>query len=374
MGLGKHISIIVDPTYDLTIFYDLVSPKMQVYCPDRDNLVKILLKEARGLKIPIYSSIEDFKKKNSDKSGNFDLELYKSNIGGRLLDEDMLEAQYSHRTSQLGDKMKLLSSPEYKPIFNQNKYNKMGKQKSYREKTQSSYIRSPRDSSKLEHIFRRFTHVNRSIEDELRYIKPHRTRPTLFAQFPYRVITKHNMDSIAPSKIPLPSTGKYKTFNISITMLMAYEWGLILHYLTASQEDRQKVKEMIYDNENELKKKLGGYKDNIGKILNLYYQYKQFLDQGKFNLLSISNIRKIIAGQPINQEYNTHRPYSETEILTDFVNTLRQEVIQLNLSEKKQYTDNTINEYIIHLCSCINDSRLVLFDHIKKYYPANLNV
>lgn len=369
MGLGKPISIIIENKQQLTIIpQSVTSSKKQFYCPDRNNLIKIMLKEAKDLKIPIFDSIDKFIKNYRNTSGNFDIDKYKLEVNSRLMDEDMMEGRILQRTGRTSERMNKMVDPKEKPAFNQNKYNKLGKKVTYLQKQADDYIRSPRNSSKLETIFRRFTRVNRTIEEELKYTQPHRTRPTLFAEFPYRVITKSNMNAIAPSRVPLASTGQYRTFNMNITMLMAYEWGLILHYLTCSKEDIEQVKKMIQYDTTGLKEKLGGYKNNISKIVKLYYQYKQFAEQGKLNMLRINKIRKVMKSENID-EVTTHRPYSETEILKDFINTLK---LDAKAAVSGIHTEEELNDYIIHLCECINSGRHILFYHIKDYYPSSL--
>jgi len=311
------------------------------------------------MKVKFYNSYQQFVEHNSI-GGIFDLNKYETNIGERIQNENYQEQSYKKKTND----MSLSSQPHTK---------KKARQYEKRANIVKTFIRDKRDKSQREHIFRTFMRVHRSIPDELRTIKPHRLSPTLFLDVPYRSISKRN---IPDSKGINASTGQYKSVHMHINMIMCYQWGLILHYMTSDPSDRTDVLKLLNKtqtpNETDLNttlKKLqgiqvqGGSFDNIKKMLELYNEYKVFSTY-KLKLIDVDYFNRLLKNPDIvenGDDYSKYgRPYTKKQMALDFIEHIKNET---------GFSGNSVDikDYLYRLLQNMNWSRMFLQNVIKLY-------
>ena len=388
LGLGKKMAIIWDQFPNTTIDINNVRPNEKVLCVNEHDLKSYVIGEAKHFQVPIYYSMNDFITKNSD-GGIFNLQKYREHINQRIVDEDYQEGMYKKKTKESESEQSQLSSISSLSDKKQKRLKKLDKSLKTRTQMANNYIRTPRDSSQKEFIFRRFMHVNRTIEKELTTIKPHRINPTLFIDVPYRQISGKD---VPDSKIIDVTTGKYKSIHVNISMLMSYQWGLILHYLTGSKQDRLEViKKLEYSSSNnnlaltttfELPKFVdekatavtGGYKENISKMINLYHQYKEF-SRTKLELINIELFEQLLQNPNLPNTTNSlrqyGRDYTKQQIALDFIQYIRQQCEAHNISLSTAQNQDKFKEFVIYYIESINNSRDFLKDIIN-FYPEGL--
>jgi len=385
LGLGKKMAIIWDQFPNTTIDINNVKSNEKVLCVNEHDLKSYVIDEAKHFQVPIYYSMNDFISKHS-VGENFDLQKYREHINQRIVDEDYQEGLYGKKTKELESEQSQLSSISSLSDKKQKKLQKLSKSIPKRIEDTQAYIRTPRDSSAKEYIFRRFMHVNRSIEKELTTIKPHRINPTLFIDVPYRQISGKD---VPESKIIDVRTGKYKSIHVNICMKMCYEWGLILHYLAGSKEDRQAViKKLEYSSSQNNMNLIsafelptfanqnttavsGGYKENIAKIINLYHQYKEF-SRNKLQLLDTQLFEQLLQNPNMLNTTNSlrqyGRDYTKQQIALDFIQYIRQQCEAHNISLTTAKNQDNFKEFVIYYIESINNSRDFL-QSIINFYP-----
>lgn len=386
LGLGKKMAIIWDQFTNTTIDIRNVKQNEKVLCINEHDLKSYVIGEAKHFQVPIYYSMDDFIAKHF-VGEIFDLQKYREHINQRIVDEDYQEGLYGIKTKDLESESSQLSSVSSLTDKKEKRLKKLGKTLDTRHHMAQTYIRKPRDSSAKEYIFRRFMHVNRSIEKELTTTKPHRLNPTLFIDVPYRQISGKD---IPESKVIDVTTGKYKSIHVNVCMLMSYQWGLILHYLAGSKEDRQAViKKLEYSSSQnnmnlissfELPKFVdqnttavtGGYKENIDKMIKLYHQYKEF-SRNKLEFLDQELFEQLLQNPNLPNTTNSlrqyGRDYTKQQIALDFIQYVKQECEAHKISLVTEQDQNKFKEFFMYYIESINNSREFLKEIID-FYPT----
>lgn len=384
MGLGKKMAIIWDEIHNVTINSNQVNQNMKMLCINEFELKSFVFKEAEQLKIPVFHSYSEFAARYT-QFGSFDLNKFIHDVSNRIGDQEYQEKQYSSRSDRIKSNIGILQQSGQLSEKKQTKLAKLTNQSSKRNEIHKTYIaphKHGRKNDQLEMIFRRFMHVNRSIDQELRVIKPHRINPTLFLNIPYRIVRKAD---VKDNPRVTANVGDYKSINMNMAMMMSYHWGLLLYYLSNLAEDRVKVIELLktssIQNSSLLSSSLssygdeqiiaaeGGVKDNIQKVIKIYQQYRSFTEN-KLHMLDIQSIMNVIDNSSVinNRPYHQYgREYSKTEALQDFVKTITEIIKEHGIDVSIGNRTELVKNYIGYLCTSINNSRQFLHDIIKVY-------